>query len=119
MRDWHPAALPETFRFVGKNAAGNGRNGCRLAQCIGGRRRQARFPFDIEKATQLIAAANMLLMWVYPLPHQPRPDPVGLAVTSDAVVVFHDGDTLTILPELSAPPTAPGAAKPPSENATP
>ncbi len=64
-------------------------------------------------------AANMLLMWVYPLPHQARPDPVGLAVASDAVVVFHDGDTLTILPELSAPPTAPGAAKPPSENTTP
>ncbi|MBV8762254.1 MAG: hypothetical protein JO257_33495 [Deltaproteobacteria bacterium] len=64
-------------------------------------------------------AANMLLMWVWPLPHQPRPDPVGLAVANDAVVVFHDGDTLTILPELSAPPTAPGAAKPPSENTTP
>jgi len=64
-------------------------------------------------------AANALLMWVYPLPHQARPDPVGLAIASDAVVVFHDGDTLTILPELSAPPTAPGAAKPPSENTTP
>jgi len=64
-------------------------------------------------------AANMLLMWVYPLPRQARPDPVGLAVATDAVVVFHDGDTLTILPELSAPPTAPGAAKPPSENPTP
>jgi hypothetical protein len=64
-------------------------------------------------------AANALLMWVYPLPRQPRPDPVGVAVANDAVVVFHDGDTLTILPELSAPPTAPGAAKPPSENPTP
>jgi hypothetical protein len=64
-------------------------------------------------------AANALLMWVWPLPKQARPDPVGLAVASDAVVVFHDGDTLTILPELSAPPTAPGAAKPPLENATP
>ena len=64
-------------------------------------------------------AANMALMWVYPLPHQPRPDAVGLAVASDAVVVFHDGDTLTSLPELSAPPTAPGAVKPPSENTTP
>ena len=64
-------------------------------------------------------AANALLMWVWPLPKQPRPDPVGLAVASDAVVVFHDGDTLTILPELSAPPTAPGAAKPPLENPTP
>jgi hypothetical protein len=64
-------------------------------------------------------AANALLMWVWPLPRQPRPDPVGLAVANDAVVVFHDGDTLTVLPELLAPPTAPGAARPPSENATP
>ena len=64
-------------------------------------------------------AANGLLMWVYPLPHEPRPDPVGVAIASDAVVVFHDGDTLTILPEVSAPPTAPGAARAPSENATP
>jgi hypothetical protein len=64
-------------------------------------------------------AANALLMWVWLLPRQPRPDPVGLAVANDAIVVFHDGDTLTILPELSAPPTAPGAAKPPLENATP
>ena len=64
-------------------------------------------------------AANGLLMWVWPLPHEPRPDPVGLAIASDAVVVFHDGDTFTVLPELSAPPTAPGAARPPSENTTP
>jgi hypothetical protein len=64
-------------------------------------------------------AANALLMWVYPLPRVQRPDPVGLAVAPDAVVAFHDGDTLTILPELSAPPTAPGAARAPSENPTP
>jgi hypothetical protein len=64
-------------------------------------------------------AANALLVWVYPLPHQPRADPVGLAVAPDAVIAFHDGDTLTILPEVSAPPTAPGAVRAPSENATP
>ena len=64
-------------------------------------------------------AANALLMWVYPLPQVPRPDPVGIAIAPDVVVVFHDGDTVTILPELSAPPTAPGAARAPSENATP
>ncbi len=64
-------------------------------------------------------AANALLMWVYPLPVVQRVDPVGLAVAPDAVVVFHDGDTLTILPELSAPPTAPGAAREPSEFPTP
>ena len=64
-------------------------------------------------------AANALLMWTYPLPRVPRADPVGIAIAPDAVVVFHDGDTFTVLPELSAPPTAPGAVRPPSENATP
>jgi hypothetical protein len=64
-------------------------------------------------------AANGLLMWTYPLPRMPRPDPVGIAIAHDAVVVFHDGDTFTVLPELSAPPTAPGAVREPSENATP
>jgi hypothetical protein len=64
-------------------------------------------------------AANALLMWVYPLPRMPRADPIGIAVAPDAVVVFHDGDTLTVLPELSAPPTAPGAVAPPWENPTP
>ncbi len=64
-------------------------------------------------------AASALLMYVYPLPDVPRADPVGVAVTPEAVVVFHDGDTVTVLPELSAPPTAAGAARAPSENATP
>jgi hypothetical protein len=64
-------------------------------------------------------AANALLMWTFQLPELPRPDPIGVAIARDAVLVFHDGDTLTVLPELSAPPTAPGAVKPPSENATP
>ena len=64
-------------------------------------------------------AANALLIWTYKLPLMARPDPVGIAIASDAVIVFHDGDTLTILPELSAPPTAPGAVRVPSENATP
>ncbi|HEX4422079.1 MAG TPA: hypothetical protein VH165_29405 [Kofleriaceae bacterium] len=68
-------------------------------------------------------AANALLMYVYPLPEVPRADPVGVAVAPDAVLVFHDGDTFTVLPELSAPPTAPGAPIPPSagpsQNPTP
>jgi hypothetical protein len=64
-------------------------------------------------------AANALLMWVYPLPREPRVDPIGLAVAPDAVLVFDRGETFTVLPELSAPPTAPGAARPPSENPTP
>ena len=64
-------------------------------------------------------AANALLMWVYPLPRVQRADPIGLAVAPDAVVAFHDGDTFTILPDLSAPPTAPGAARAPLENPTP
>lgn len=38
--------------------------------------------------------------WVYPLPEALRPDPVGLAVAADAVLVFHDGDTLTVLPPI-------------------
>jgi hypothetical protein len=64
-------------------------------------------------------AANALLMYVYPLPEVPRADPVGVAVASDAVLVFHDGDTFTVLPELSSPPTAPGAPRPASRNPTP
>ncbi len=70
-------------------------------------------------------AANALLMWVYPLPEILRPDPVGLAIALDddqapaAVVAFHDGDTLTVLPPLSSPPTAPGAARAPLKNPTP
>jgi len=61
-------------------------------------------------------AANALLLYVYPLPEIPRADPVGVAVAPDAVLVFHDGDTFTVLPELSTPPTAPGA---PVRNPTP
>lgn len=64
-------------------------------------------------------AANARLEWVYPLPRVPRTDPVGLAIAPGAVVAFHDGDTLTILPEVSTPPTAPGAPAAASENATP
>ncbi len=64
-------------------------------------------------------AANALLMWVYPLPEVPRADPIGVAIAPEAVVVFHDGDTVTILPELSAPATAPGAVRAPLENTTP
>ncbi len=64
-------------------------------------------------------AANAYLAYVYPLPEVPRIDPVGVAVASDAVLVFHDGDTFTVLPELSSPPTAPGTPQAPSQNPTP
>src|SRR5262249_39807491 len=64
-------------------------------------------------------AANARLMGGYPLPMVLRPDAIGVAVTPEAVVVFHDGDTVTVLPELSAPPTAPGAIRAPLENPTP
>lgn len=70
-------------------------------------------------------AANALLIYVYPLPQVMRPDPVGVAIALDndrapeAVVVFHDGDQLTVLPTVSSPPTAPGAATRPSQNPTP
>lgn len=64
-------------------------------------------------------AATALLLYVYPLPEVDRDDPVGVAIAPDGVLVFHDGDSLTVLPELSAPPTAPGAPKAPSQNPTP
>jgi hypothetical protein len=64
-------------------------------------------------------AANALMMYVYPLPEVPRTEPVGVAIAPDAVLVFHDGDSFTVLPELSSLPTAPGAPKPPSQNPTP
>ena len=65
-------------------------------------------------------AANAVLMWVYPLPEHPHVDRVGIAISgdADAVVVFHDGDTLTVLPELSAPPTTPGATRAASKKPT-
>ena len=47
-------------------------------------------------------AANAQLMWLWTLPDTPRADPVGVAIAPDAVVVFHDGDTFTVLPELAA-----------------
>lgn len=78
-----------------------------------------RLDTSLERAFIAGYAANALLMWVYPLPQKKRADPIGVAISSDAVVVFHDGDTLTVLPELSAPPTAPGAVREPSENTTP
>jgi hypothetical protein len=58
-------------------------------------------------------------MYVHRLPEIPRAEPVGLAIAQDAVLVFHDGDTFTVLPELSAPPTAPGQPRAPSQNPTP
>lgn len=70
-------------------------------------------------------AANALLMYVHPLPQVLRADPVGLAIALDAeqapeaVIAFHDGDLVTVLPPLSAPPTAPGAVRGPSQNPTP
>lgn len=80
---------------------------------------------SIERDYLAAFAANALLIWVYPLPRVPRADPIGVAIALDeerapeAVVAFHDGDTLTILPPLSSPPTAPGAARAPLENPTP
>lgn len=66
-------------------------------------------------------AANALLMYVWPLPEHQRVDRVGIAISeeADAVVVFHDGDTLTVLPELSAPPTSLGATRAASKKPTP
>jgi hypothetical protein len=64
-------------------------------------------------------AASALILYVYPLPVRTRADGVGLAVANDALLVFHDGETLTVLPEVSPPPTAPGASSGVSQNPTP
>jgi hypothetical protein len=70
-------------------------------------------------------AASALLIYVFPLPDVLRPDPVGVAIALDdegraeAVVAFYDGDQLVVLPNVSAPPTAPGGTREPLENATP
>jgi len=64
-------------------------------------------------------AATAQLMYVYRLPEVPRSEPVGLAIAPGGVLVFHDGDTFTVLPELSSPATAPGAPDLASQNSTP
>lgn len=64
-------------------------------------------------------AATARLMYVYPLPDVPRADPVGLAVVPDAVLVFHDGDTFTVLPGLSPPATTAAAPRSTWQNPTP
>jgi hypothetical protein len=40
------------------------------------------------------------LAWTYPLPVQLRTDPGGVGIADDAVLVFHDGDTVTVLPPI-------------------
>jgi len=62
---------------------------------------------------------NGLLLWVWPLPEQPRPDDVGLAVDGTRVVVFHDGDRLSVVPLAWEMPTAPPAPPSPSGKPTP
>lgn len=76
---------------------------------------------DDSRHHDFIAAygATAQLMYVYRLPDVPRGDPVGLAIAPDGVLAFHDGDTFTVLPELSSPPTAPGAPGVASQNSTP
>ena len=37
--------------------------------------------------------------WVFALPEIPRADPVGLAIATDVVLAFFDGDTLAVLPK--------------------
>ena len=64
-------------------------------------------------------AADLAILYAYPLPEVPRADPVGVAVAPDGVLVFHDGDVFTVLPALSSAPTAPGIPHLPSQNPTP
>lgn len=40
------------------------------------------------------------IAWAYPLPIVMRTDPVGVAIADDAVIAFHDGDTITVLPPV-------------------
>jgi hypothetical protein len=44
--------------------------------------------------------ASARIAWAYPLPVVMRTDPVGLAIADDAVLAFHDGDTITVLPPV-------------------
>lgn len=63
-----------------------------------------------ERRTYLVGfAATAAILWAYPLPAIPRADPIGIAATQAAVVAFHDGDTVTILPAPLANAAAPGA----------
>ena len=76
----------------------------------------------LDSAHDFVAAyaSNAMLMYVHVLPPAAHTrDRVGIAVADDAVVVFHDGDRLSVLPELLAPPTAPGATRSSSKNPTP
>jgi hypothetical protein len=57
-------------------------------------------------------APSARISWAYPLPVQLRTDPVGLAVTADAVLVFHDGDAFTVLPAIDPTGDPTGAASP-------
>jgi hypothetical protein len=66
---------------------------------------------DSSLTRDYIAAfdGNGLLLWVWPLPEQPRPDAIGVAVDESRVVVFHDGDRLSVLPLAWENPTAPAS----------
>ena len=76
---------------------------------------------DVSLRRDFIAAyaATAKLMYVYRLPEVPRAEPVGLAIVPGGVLVFHDGDTFTVLPDLSSPPTVPGSPDVASQNSTP
>lgn len=55
---------------------------------------------DTSLAHDVVVAYNAQARqrWVFALPETPRADPVGLAITNDAVLAFFDGDTLAVLP---------------------
>ena len=76
---------------------------------------------DRSLARDVVAAytPTALLVYVYALPVQKRVDPVGVAVADDAIVVFHDGESLTVLPAVSTAPTPPAATGGVSQNPTP
>ena len=76
---------------------------------------------DRSLARDVVAAytPTALLVYVHALPVRKRVDPVGVAVTDDAVVVFHDGESLTVLPAVSTAPTPAAATGGVSQNPTP
>ena len=84
--------------------------------------RQALLDVPVRSGRLLTVSASTVSLrgWQYvrfvPSPAKAGRNPVGVANAPDAVLVFHDGDSFTVLPELSAPPTAPGAPRPPGRS---
>jgi hypothetical protein len=99
--DAHPlAARPAAFPVPAISALG------RAVDAVGNNRgrdphRQLAAPRLRRRLSRQRAAEDVDL-----LPEISRADPVSVAIPPNAVHLFHDGDSFTVLSELSAPPTA-------------